>query len=72
MPGILLAQTVAASFIVELLPGGLLSKHQDQVGMHSADQSILKETPMASSLQETQFPFSISHLPAQRDTSSVG
>ena len=71
LPGILVAQTGPVSFIVELMQGGLVRKHQDQVQMHFASQSILKETPSAPPPQETQLPCSIPHLLAPRDTSSM-
>ena len=71
LPGILVAQTGPVSFIVEIMQGGLVRKHQDQVGMRFASQSILKETPLAPPPQETQLPCSTPHLPAPRDTSSM-
>lgn len=71
LPGILVAQTGPVSFIVELMQGGLVRKHQDKVRMRFASHCILKETPLAPPPQETQLLCSIPHLPAPRDTSNM-
>ncbi|XP_020894181.1 uncharacterized protein LOC110233253 [Exaiptasia diaphana] len=59
LPGLLVAQTGPMSFFVELLQGGLVRKHQDQIRMRFTKDSA---TPGLLQLQETQLP-----LPEIRD-----
>lgn len=70
LPGLLVAQTGPVSFIVELLQGGLVRKHQDQVRKRFAKQSVPSETPSVPQLQET-LPVSIPPLSATGEVPSM-
>ena len=63
LPGLLVAQTGPVSFVVELLQGGLVRKHQDQIRMRFTKDTA---TPGPFQLQEKQLP-----MPEIRDAPIV-